>query len=58
MPLVEENGFSFDLEAFDAWVSPRTRLIILNSPANPTGGVMPRADLEHIAEAAQNTTAG
>ncbi len=53
VPLVEENNFSFDLAAFDALVNERTRLVVLNSPANPTGGVMPRADLEHIAAAAQ-----
>lgn len=53
VPLVEEQGFSFDLEAFDALLSPRTRLIILNSPANPTGGVIPLRDLEHIAAAAR-----
>jgi aspartate aminotransferase len=53
VPLVEEKGFSFDLEAFDARLSPRTKLIILNSPANPTGGVIPMADLEHIAAAAE-----
>ncbi|HEY3312530.1 MAG TPA: pyridoxal phosphate-dependent aminotransferase [Anaerolineales bacterium] len=51
--LREENGFSFDLEAFDAAISDRTRLIILNSPSNPTGGVIPRADLEHIAAKAR-----
>jgi aspartate aminotransferase len=53
VPLLEENGFSFDLEAFDRLISERTKLIILNSPGNPTGGVMPPADLEHIAAAAQ-----
>ncbi len=53
VPLLEETGFSFDLEAFDRALSKRTRLIVLNSPSNPTGGVIPRADLEHIAEAAQ-----
>ncbi len=52
VPVVEEKGFSFDLQAFDARVSSRTKMIILNSPANPTGGVMPQADLEHIAAAA------
>ena len=44
--------FSFDLAAFDASLSDRTRLIILNSPGNPTGGVMPASALEHIARAA------
>lgn len=53
VPLREEKHFSFDLEAFDRLVSPRTKLIILNSPANPTGGVIPLADLEHIATRAQ-----
>jgi aspartate/methionine/tyrosine aminotransferase len=53
VPLVESNSFSFDLKTFDRLVNQRTRLIILNSPSNPTGGVIPMADLEHIAEAAQ-----
>lgn len=53
VPLLEENSFSFDLKAFDRLVNNRTRLIILNSPGNPTGGVMPRSDLVHIAEVAQ-----
>jgi aspartate aminotransferase len=52
IPLVEENDFSFDLEAFDQSIGERTKLIILNSPGNPTGGVMPLTDLEHIAAAA------
>jgi aspartate aminotransferase len=53
VPLMEENQFSFDLDAFDQLVNERTKLIILNSPGNPTGGVMPRMDLEHIATVAQ-----
>jgi aspartate/methionine/tyrosine aminotransferase len=52
-PLQEEDDFSFDLHAFDRLVSRRTRLVILNSPGNPTGGVMPVDALQHIAEAAQ-----
>jgi aspartate aminotransferase len=52
VPLVEGNNFSFDLQAFDSLVSERTKLIILNSPSNPTGGVMPPEDLEHIAREA------
>jgi aspartate aminotransferase len=54
VPLLEGNNFSFDLDAFDNLVSHKTKLVILNSPANPTGGVMPMTDLEHIAAAAQN----
>jgi aspartate/methionine/tyrosine aminotransferase len=52
VPLLEENNFSFDLEAFHRLVNDHTRLIILNSPSNPTGGVIPLADLELIAETA------
>jgi aspartate aminotransferase len=57
IPLREENQFSFDLQAFDARISDKTRLIILNSPANPTGGVIPLADLQHIAEKARQKNA-
>ncbi len=53
VPLREEKDFSFDLEVFDSLVSDRTKLIVLNSPANPTGGVIPFNDLKHIAEKAQ-----
>jgi aspartate/methionine/tyrosine aminotransferase len=49
VPLLEENSFSFDLDAFDKLINKRTKLIILNSPSNPTGGVIPKKDLEHIA---------
>ena len=49
VPLLEENQFSFDLNVFDRLVNGKTKLIILNSPSNPTGGVIPLADLEHIA---------
>ena len=52
-PLLEENDFSFDLDAFDALINENTRLIILNTPANPTGGVIPGADLAHILAAAE-----
>jgi aspartate/methionine/tyrosine aminotransferase len=51
--LREETGFAFDLEAFDRAVSDRTRMIILNSPGNPTGGVLSSDVLQHVAEAAQ-----
>jgi aspartate/methionine/tyrosine aminotransferase len=53
MPLLESNGFSIDREALAQLVNARTRLIIVNSPGNPTGGVVPQADLEFIAELAQ-----
>lgn len=52
MPLREERGFSFDPDEFASLVNENTKLIILNSPGNPTGGVMSRADLEVVAELA------
>ena len=51
--LREENDFRFDPDEFRATVTPKTRLIIVNSPQNPTGGVLERSDLEVIAEVAQ-----
>ena len=48
VPLLEERGFSFDLDVFRAKLSDRTRLVILNSPANPTGGVMPEEDIREL----------
>lgn len=46
--LREENGFAFSAREVLARLTPRTRLIILNSPANPTGGVTPRAEIEAL----------
>jgi aspartate/methionine/tyrosine aminotransferase len=53
VPLLESKSFSFDLDAFDRLVNDKTRMIILNSPSNPTGGVIPMEDLQHIADAAR-----
>ena len=50
IPLVEERGFSFDLDLLRRKIGDRTRLVILNSPQNPTGGVIPREDMAAIAE--------
>ncbi len=52
IPLREETGFGFDLAEFERRLSPRTRLIIVNSPQNPTGGVLDRGQLERVAAAA------
>lgn len=49
IPLREANDFGFDLDLFERRVSSRTRLIIINSPENPTGGVLDRAQIERIA---------
>jgi aspartate/methionine/tyrosine aminotransferase len=51
VPPVEAAGFDLDLEAFDAALSERTRMVILNSPSNPTGGILSRETLEHVAGA-------
>ena len=48
MALPEERDFSFDAEAVLALITPRTRLIILNSPANPTGGVVEREEMDKL----------
>ena len=52
-PIRQENGFRLDPDELAALVTPRTRLVILNSPANPTGGVSTRDDLERIATVAR-----
>ena len=48
IPLREENGFAFSAEEVLSQITPRTRLIIINSPANPTGGVTPKAELDKL----------
>ena len=53
-PIRQENGFRLDPSELAALVTPRTRLIILNSPANPTGGVSTRGDIEQIAALARD----
>jgi aspartate aminotransferase len=48
--LRESRGFNFDPQELADRITPKTRLLILNSPHNPTGGIIPRAQLEAIAE--------
>ncbi|MGL4811561.1 MAG: pyridoxal phosphate-dependent aminotransferase, partial [Beijerinckiaceae bacterium] len=48
VPIREENGFAFSAEETLALITPRTRLIIINSPANPTGGVTPKAEIDKL----------
>jgi aspartate aminotransferase len=57
MALVESRDFGLDLEQLRRAASSRTRLIILNSPNNPTGGVLSRADLEAVAQIARECDA-
>ncbi len=55
IPLVEERGFGVDLAELERRVSKRTKLIILNSPHNPTGGVLERDEMGRIAELARHS---
>ena len=48
IPVREANGFAFSAEETLALITPRTRLIIVNSPANPTGGVTPKAEVDRL----------
>jgi aspartate aminotransferase len=48
VPIREENGFAFSADETLALITPKTRLLILNSPANPTGGVTPRSEIEKL----------
>jgi len=49
IPLVESHDFSFDMQRLKDSITPHTKLLILNSPANPTGGVIPPEDIAEIA---------
>jgi aspartate/methionine/tyrosine aminotransferase len=57
LPLREDRGFSFDPDELESLIGERTRLVILNAPHNPTGGVVPAADLERAAAAILRTPA-
>ncbi|HKG01530.1 MAG TPA: pyridoxal phosphate-dependent aminotransferase [Xanthobacteraceae bacterium] len=48
VPIREENGFAFSAEETLTLITPRTRLLILNSPANPTGGVTPKHEVDRL----------
>jgi len=48
VPIREENDFAFSAEETLSLITPQTRLLILNSPANPTGGVTPKAEIDKL----------
>lgn len=50
IPLLERNGFAFSAEEVLSRITPKTRLIIVNSPANPTGGVTPAEEMDKLCE--------
>jgi aspartate/methionine/tyrosine aminotransferase len=49
-PLRESRAFSLDVDEVASLITPRTKLLIVNSPQNPTGGVMPREDVDALAQ--------
>jgi aspartate aminotransferase len=51
--LREERGFRMDLEELASLVTPRTRVLVINTPQNPTGGVLTKEDIEFVAELAR-----
>lgn len=48
VPIREENGFAFSADELLSLITPNTRLVIVNSPANPTGGVTPRVEIDKL----------
>ena len=52
LPLLEEKGFAFSIDDLKSRITPRTKMLVINSPANPTGGIIPPEDLQAIAELA------
>jgi aspartate/methionine/tyrosine aminotransferase len=48
VPIREENGFAFSAEETLSLITPKTRLLVLNSPANPTGGVTPKSEVDKL----------
>ncbi|HXX03117.1 MAG TPA: pyridoxal phosphate-dependent aminotransferase [Xanthobacteraceae bacterium] len=48
VPIREENNFAFSADETLSLITPRTRLLIVNSPANPTGGVTPKAEVDKL----------
>jgi aspartate/methionine/tyrosine aminotransferase len=48
VPIREENGFAFSAEETLKLITPQTRLLIINSPANPTGGVTPKSEVDKL----------
>jgi aspartate/methionine/tyrosine aminotransferase len=52
LPLSEAKDFSFDIEDLEGLISDRTKMLIINSPQNPTGGMLSSSDLDAIAELA------
>lgn len=52
LPLTEKNNFAFDPDQLESLITKRTRLVIINSPHNPTGAVLPKETIARLAELA------
>lgn len=52
LPMKEENEFRFDVEVLKEKITSKTKMLVLNSPANPTGGVLEKSDLKAVADLA------
>ena len=48
IPLLEDRDFSFNADSVLSQITPRTRLVIINSPANPTGGAVPKEEIDKL----------
>ncbi|HEV8345490.1 MAG TPA: pyridoxal phosphate-dependent aminotransferase [Vicinamibacterales bacterium] len=53
VPLHEAKGWRWDLDELESAITPKTRVLYVNSPSNPTGGVLSRADLQRLAAIAK-----
>ncbi len=53
LPLKEERGFSFKPEDLEALITPKTKAVIINTPQNPTGGIIRKEDMEKLVELAE-----
>jgi aspartate/methionine/tyrosine aminotransferase len=53
IPIRMANDFRLDVDELESLITPKTRMLVINSPANPTGGVLTRSDLERIAVLAE-----
>ena len=52
VPIREEKGFALDVDELETLITPKTKLLIINSPSNPTGGVLSQEEIARIAELA------
>jgi aspartate aminotransferase len=53
LPIRMANDFQVDVDELEGLITPRTKLLVINSPANPTGGILTREDIERVAELAE-----